>query len=76
MGKKGEEKGPPFAFDISMGVRKADTELKGRLEQVLERKQGEIEAILEDFGVPLLPLAAAAPGGKAATPARVQKVKR
>jgi mxaJ protein len=60
----------PFAFEISMGVRKANTELKARLEQVLERKQGEIRAILEDFGVPLLPLTPSAPGGGAGTPRR------
>lgn len=79
VGKKGDDKGLPFAFDISMGVRKANTALKARLEQALDRKQGEIKAILEDFGVPLLPLAASAPAGGATTqdgPAREQKVKR
>jgi mxaJ protein len=59
---------PPFAFDISMGVRKSDTELKARLEQVIDRKQDEIRAILQDFGVPLIPLGTAAPGGAATTP--------
>jgi mxaJ protein len=49
----------PFAFDISMGVRKADTELKTRLEEALDRRQNEIRAILESFGVPLFPLTAA-----------------
>lgn len=52
-----EEPGQQFAFDISMGVRKADTELKTRLEQALDDKQNEIRAILEEFGVPLFPLA-------------------
>ncbi|MEY4545839.1 MAG: Periplasmic binding protein involved in methanol oxidation, partial [Pseudomonadota bacterium] len=64
-----DEPSQPFAFDMSMGVRKADAELQGRLEQALDRKRGEIRAILEDFGVPLLPLTAAAPSGGAATPA-------
>jgi mxaJ protein len=59
--------GNSFAFDISMGVRKSDTELKARLEQVLDRKQDEIRAILQDFGVPLMPLATPAPGGAATT---------
>jgi mxaJ protein len=54
-----------FTFEMSMGVRKADTALKDRLEQVLERRRDEIQAILEDFGVPLLPLAVSAPGGGA-----------
>ena len=48
----------PFAFDISMGVRKADKELKEQLEGALARRHDEIEHILEDFGVPLLPAAA------------------
>jgi mxaJ protein len=63
-----DEPSQPFAFDMSMGVRKADTELQTRLEQALDRKRGEIRAILEEFGVPLLPLTAAAPSGGAATP--------
>jgi mxaJ protein len=58
----------PFAFDISMGVRKADTELKTRLEAALDRRRDEIRAILESFGVPLLPLTASAPAGGAGTP--------
>ncbi|HEU4583883.1 MAG TPA: quinoprotein dehydrogenase-associated putative ABC transporter substrate-binding protein [Polyangiaceae bacterium] len=52
-----DEPGQQFAFDISMGVRKADTELKARLEQALEHERGPIRSILEDFGVPLSPLA-------------------
>lgn len=64
--KSGAPKG--FTFEMSMGVRKADTELKVRLEQVLERKRDEIRAILEEFGVPLLPLTVSAPGPAAATP--------
>jgi len=50
----------PLAFDISMGVRPGDNALKGQLEQVLQRKQVEIQAILKDYGVPLLARA----GGK------------
>jgi mxaJ protein len=60
---------PPFTFEISMGVRKGDTELKARLEQALDRKHDEIRAILEEFGVPLLPLAASTPKPGARTPA-------
>ena len=51
-----DEPGQQFAFDISMGVRKSDTELKSRLEQALDNKQNEIRAILENFGVPLFRL--------------------
>jgi len=46
-----------FAFDISFGVRKGNQELKARLEDALARRHDEIEHILEDYGVPLLPAA-------------------
>jgi len=46
-----------FAFDISIGVRKGNQELKARLEDALARRHDEIEHILEDYGVPLLPAA-------------------
>jgi mxaJ protein len=46
--------GTRFAFDISMGVRKGDKELKGRLEDAIARRRDEITHILEDFGVPLV----------------------
>lgn len=78
-GDPGEKAGLPFAFDMSMGVRKGNGELKARLEQALDRKRGEIKAILEDFGVPLLPLAATATRNEVVTPdgpARERKVKR
>jgi mxaJ protein len=67
--------GTPFAFDISMGVRKANTELKSRLEEVLDRRREEITAILEEFGVPLLPLPPPAPGGGSETPAAAEHEK-
>jgi mxaJ protein len=44
----------PFAFDMSMGVRKGDEALKAQLEQIIDRRQMEIEKILKDYGVPLL----------------------
>jgi mxaJ protein len=42
----------PFVFDISMGVRKDDEAFKGELQAVLERKRTEIEAILDEYGIP------------------------
>lgn len=42
----------PFAFDISMGVRRGDKELKRELETILERKREEVERLLDDYGVP------------------------
>jgi len=53
--------GTHYAFDISMGVRKGDQELKARLEEALARRHDEIRRVLEDYGVPLLPVAPAAP---------------
>ena len=44
----------PFAFDISMGVRRGEETLKVQLEAVLDRKRAEIRKILEDYGVPLM----------------------
>ncbi len=44
----------PFAFDISMGVKKGNDALLKRLEKVLDQRQAEITKILRDYGVPLL----------------------
>ena len=56
--------GTRFAFDISMGVRKGDKELKAKLEESIARKHDEITHILEDFGVPLLPASEEKAGDK------------
>ena len=58
--------GTRFAFDISMGVRKGDKELKAKLEESIARKRDEITHILEDFGVPLLPASEEKAGDKKA----------
>jgi len=42
----------PFVFDISMGVRRGDQELRDQLEQVLEQRRADIDRILEDYRVP------------------------
>jgi quinoprotein dehydrogenase-associated probable ABC transporter substrate-binding protein len=42
----------PFVFDVAMGVRHGDKRLRSELERVLERRAKEIEAILDDYGVP------------------------
>jgi quinoprotein dehydrogenase-associated probable ABC transporter substrate-binding protein len=44
----------PFAFDMSMGVRKGDSALRARLDDVIVRRQREIDGILRRFGVPLV----------------------
>ena len=47
----------PFHFDIGIGVRKQDTALKNALDAELTRRHKEIEAILQQFGIPQLPYA-------------------
>jgi mxaJ protein len=42
----------PFVFDISMGVRKDDQAFQAELQAVLDRKRPEIEAILDEYGIP------------------------
>lgn len=42
----------PFVFDISMGVRRGDQELRDRLDEFLEKRRPEIEQILKDYRVP------------------------
>ena len=50
----------PFAFDISMGVKRGDDALHAQVERALVRKRAEITKILMDYGVPLLQSQAAA----------------
>ena len=42
----------PFVFDISMGVRRGDQQLRDQLEQVLEQRRADIDRILKDYRVP------------------------
>jgi mxaJ protein len=49
----------PFVYDISIGVRPGDDALKRELESVLDRRRGDIERILEEYGVPLVAATAA-----------------
>ena len=52
--------GLPFTFAISMGVRKGNVALRDELEKVLTDRETDIRSILDDFGVPQLPLASLA----------------
>jgi mxaJ protein len=63
------EAGVPFAYAISMGVRKGNKELKAQLEEVLGRREAEIRKILEDYGVPILAVAEEKGGGVEKSPA-------
>lgn len=51
----------PYVFSVSLGVRPGDIALRDRLSQVLAGRWDDVQAILDDFGVPRLPLPA--PGG-------------
>lgn len=47
-----------FSFDISMGVRRGDAELKKRLDEIIVRKGSEIAALLASYGIPVAPAGA------------------
>ena len=42
----------PFVFDMSMGVRRGDEKLHAELEAFIERRQPEINALLDRYGIP------------------------
>jgi len=44
-----------FVFPMAMGVRKADTALRDRLQAAIDRHPTEIAAILKDYGIPTVP---------------------
>jgi quinoprotein dehydrogenase-associated probable ABC transporter substrate-binding protein len=44
--------GLPLAFDIAIGVRPADRELKDRLDAELSRRKPEIGRLLQTYGIP------------------------
>ncbi len=45
-----------FQYDIGMGVRRRDRELRDSLEAVIDRKRPEIQGILKRYGVPVFPI--------------------
>ena len=44
----------PFTFAISMAVRRGDEARRAELDAFLERRRGEVNAILDSYGVPRL----------------------
>ena len=44
----------PMMFDISMGLRRPDRDLKQQVEAALEKRRADITAILKEFAVPLI----------------------
>ncbi len=50
--------GFPFAYELTLGVRRADRGLRDTLNVLIDRHHADIDAILHDYGVPILPLTA------------------
>lgn len=46
-----------FDFPMSMGVRRSDKERKAVLDKLISKHQKEIEAIIAEYNIPLLPIA-------------------
>jgi len=53
--------GIPFAYRFAMATRRRDRALRDSLQVVLDEKRTEIEQILKEFNIPLLPLEAPKP---------------
>lgn len=49
------EKNIKFDFQIAMGVRYGEREWKQQIESLIEKRRPEIQAILHEYGVPLIP---------------------
>lgn len=49
-----ETTGPRMAYRITFGIRNQEGDWKHQLNDIIARRQGDIDAILLDFGVPLL----------------------
>jgi ABC-type amino acid transport substrate-binding protein len=57
----------PFTFEICIGLRRSEKELRDRVNRSLVRRRVEIETILDSYGVPRLPLTKPAGGAKNAS---------
>jgi mxaJ protein len=58
------EPGVKFDYQMAMGVRYGEPEWKKQIETLIDKRRPEIEAILRDYGVPLLELESAPASGK------------
>ena len=48
--------GIPFSFSLGMATRRRETALRDSLQKFLDAKRPELQKILEQFSVPMLPL--------------------
>ncbi|MBK6781834.1 MAG: quinoprotein dehydrogenase-associated putative ABC transporter substrate-binding protein [Gemmatimonadetes bacterium] len=62
--------GIPFAYSMGMATRRADRAFRDSLQGFIDTKGAEIRAILDQFGIPLLPIPADTGRGSPAGPAR------
>lgn len=51
----------PYQFNIGIAVRRRDKEFKDSLQAVLERRGPDIQAILKQYNVPMLPIVSESP---------------
>lgn len=58
------EPGVKFDYQMAMGVRYREPEWKATIESLIDKKRDEIDAILRDYGVPLLELQPDSGGGE------------
>jgi len=59
----------PIAYDISIGVKRSNSQLRRQIDDVLIRRKFEIDRILDDYGVPRVPTS------EPATPSRIDDEK-
>jgi mxaJ protein len=62
--------GQPFQYSIGIAVRRRDKEFRDSLQAVLERRRPEIDAILKQYNVPVLPIVTEAQEKSAADTAK------
>ncbi len=51
---KKEKTGPRMSYRITMGVRQTDDKWKRELNEIIKKRQGDIDAVLLEYGVPIL----------------------
>jgi len=64
--------GYPMHYNIGMAVRRRDREFRDSLQQLIDRRSPQIQALLKEYGVPLFPMPPDSGSGekaKAAAPA-------
>jgi quinoprotein dehydrogenase-associated probable ABC transporter substrate-binding protein len=54
----------PFVYDISLGVRRGDQDLKDQLERIIDKRRGDIDRLLAKYGVPRVDATTAAIGDR------------